>query len=635
MSMVAQGQGGVAERRARCGKCGLGWGVVEAAWGAGMSCPGCGTPVAPMALVGHYQMVRAVASGGLGTVYEGVDSITGRAVAVKVLRDELSADTRLVGEFRGEAMLAGGLHHPNVVEVYDFIEEAGRCYLVMEFLAHGSLAERIKPGPLPEAEILKIAEDLVRGLQAASMVGLLHRDIKPANVVFDGHGRARLVDFGLSMRAEEALVARGQPWGSPFYIPPERLDGAPEDVRSDMYSLGATLFHAAAGRPLFEGRTATALVRKHLKARHAPVRALASHLSAETGAIIDRCLARRPHDRFESYFELMDAIEAARRKLAAGAGIVHSARERAVPDIIGAGRERSLTFWIIGVGALGLALLGAGLWMFVGDRDKDPLGVEKTAGGPPIKVDAALANTPATLGAPEATVPSGQTIIVRFTEAEGYHEGALDHRDWAILHPGWAVPPGGGSLVRPVGWERTSSVARFLQRPIIRPGVAVRGRVRYRFAGKGSAIAPGEILRLTIWGAGFKFRKRPESGQYELSAFRTNGARGDVLASAEILAGEVIEASEAIDGTQGGSAILDLSWILRRDARPSWWHATAELRNVSQGRTLAQIASEAFEPIDPPPPDDRYESRIGVMGFPGRVDVFEWEVCSPEFSPGM
>lgn len=303
-------------RFAKCIACRHVWTIDAESWGPGMTCPACSIPAIPEQFFGHYQIVREVASGGLGTVHETIDSFTGRSACVKLLRGELFSNPEFVSDFAREAQIVASISHPNVVQVYEFAQCDGVCYLAMEFLDRGTLQSRMAAGPIPEADILQIALDVARGLQAAHAKGLLHRDVKPGNILFDSFGRAKLVDFGLSLPVDETRRQRGLVWGSPYYIAPERLEGEAEDLRSDIYSLGATIFHAAAGRPLFKASSASLMSWKHLKAQKVSVKAFAPHLQEETAWIINSCVQRNPRDRFASYFDLIGAIETAKKHIA-------------------------------------------------------------------------------------------------------------------------------------------------------------------------------------------------------------------------------------------------------------------------------------------------------------------------------
>ncbi len=343
-----------ASRFARCGACRQDWTLGEGAWAPGMSCPNCGTVITEGAFFGRYQAARRIDVGGLGEVMEAIDSVSGRTVAMKTLRHELFQNPAFLSQFEREAITLANLAHPNIVEVYEFFQDRGIHLLAMEYLDHGTLLSRVRQGgPVPERDLLRIGIDAVRGLTAALAKGVLHRDIKPANILFDAHGRAKLVDFGLALPIDEALAATGGNWGSPYYVPPERIENLPEDFRGDIYSLGVTLFHAASGRTPFQATSASAMAWKHLKAQHVSVKTFARHLSEPTAAIINRCMERRPDDRFQSYFDLLDTLESAEKLLV----FRPPTRPAPAPDLIGASNESAWALRWAAIGATALALL--------------------------------------------------------------------------------------------------------------------------------------------------------------------------------------------------------------------------------------------------------------------------------------
>ncbi len=237
-------------RYARCIACRHSWVTDADSWGPGMTCPACAIPAIPHQFFGHYQIVREIASGGLGTVHEAIDSFTGRTACVKLLRDELFSDPSFVSDFAREAQIAASINHPNVVQVYEFAQSEGAYFLAMEFLDHGTLQSRMAAGPIPETDILKIALDVARGLQAASAKGLLHRDVKPGNCMIDSGGTVKLLDFGLSVPIRKSLMTEGVIVGTPSYMSPEQFEGRPAEPESDWFSLGCTVFELITGEKL-------------------------------------------------------------------------------------------------------------------------------------------------------------------------------------------------------------------------------------------------------------------------------------------------------------------------------------------------------------------------------------------------
>ncbi len=213
-------------------------------------------------LSGRYRLVRSIGQGGMGTVWEAHDDVLNRQVAVKEVRfpPELSegelADLR--ERTMREARATARLSHPNVVTTYDVVEEDGRPWIVMELLSTQSLAELLRDaGPLPPHRVAEIGLDVLGALEAAHGQGVVHRDVKPSNVLITDGGRAVLTDFGIATTAgDPALTSTGVVLGSPAYMPPERARGRAFGPESDLWSLGATLFAAAEGRPPFEADNA-------------------------------------------------------------------------------------------------------------------------------------------------------------------------------------------------------------------------------------------------------------------------------------------------------------------------------------------------------------------------------------------
>ncbi len=185
---------------------------------------------------------------------------------------------------------------------------------------------------IAELQVLQVGLQVASGLQAAHERGLIHRDVKPGNILFADAHTAKITDFGLALLAEHEADARGEIWGTPYYIAPEKLNNEPEDFRSDIYSLGGTLFHAVAGRPPFEAESASLVALKHLKSRAVSLQAFAPDVSGETAYVINRMLHKDPNQRYDSYSELTDHFRYAIDQLTAGAGKSRTNRQRVVVE---------------------------------------------------------------------------------------------------------------------------------------------------------------------------------------------------------------------------------------------------------------------------------------------------------------
>lgn len=276
-----------------------------------IKCPECGLPQIVPAKFGGFWLIGRLGSGGMGVIYHAMDKELGRHVALKVMKKELGDNEEFVQSFKHEAQAAASLNHPNVVQIYSFGQAQGQTYIAMELVIGGRLDEMIADGnPVEEVRALEIHLQVVSGLKAASAVGLVHGDIKPANILFGQNGEAKVVDFGLASFVGQQQQG-GPVWGTPYYIAPEKARGKPVDFRSDIYSLGATLFHVLIGQPPFDGATSTDVVMARLNNPAPAITDFNQELHPETAAMIARMLEIDPANRYPSYPALLIDMEAA------------------------------------------------------------------------------------------------------------------------------------------------------------------------------------------------------------------------------------------------------------------------------------------------------------------------------------
>jgi eukaryotic-like serine/threonine-protein kinase len=266
---------------------------------------------------GNYQLERELGQGGMGTVYLAQDSGLHRQVALKILRSDLGDDPSFAKKFLEEVEVTASLAHPNIIRVFTLGEQDGRLYLVMEHLDQPSLENRMEnQTKVTERDVLEIGLGIASALQFAhEETGLIHRDIKPGNILFGRGNIPKLADFGLAAGARSALGQQDEIWGTPYYVSPERLLREPEDIRSDIYSLGATLYHAIAGRPPFEAETAEEVAKRHISDRPPPLRSLCPEAQEQTVLTLDKCLAKKTDNRWASYTELISQLADALRRL--------------------------------------------------------------------------------------------------------------------------------------------------------------------------------------------------------------------------------------------------------------------------------------------------------------------------------
>ncbi|CAN5497066.1 hypothetical protein BH20VER3_BH20VER3_15100 [soil metagenome] len=342
-----------------------------------VNCPQCGHQLRVERVFENYLVVEPLGTGGMGSVYKARDTRLNRFVALKLLRKEFAGDAEFTAKLQDEARITASIKHPHVVEVYSVGEDHGQFYVVMELVDGGSLDDRIEDEKrISEIQALEVGLQVAKGLQAALEAGLIHRDIKPGNILFADRQTAKIVDFGLALLAAQHAETEGEIWGTPYYVAPERLTNAKEDFRSDLYSLGATLFHAVSGRPTFEDETQSAAELKKLKSNPIGLREVAPDVSEETAAVIDQMLQPSPADRQSSYKELIAQLEAAH-----GSAVAREEESR--------GRWSWPRQVAVSLGAL-LAAAAIGFGLFFGLRH-----LPKESAGPPLAPAASPALDPA------------------------------------------------------------------------------------------------------------------------------------------------------------------------------------------------------------------------------------------------
>jgi serine/threonine-protein kinase len=259
--------------------------------------------VAPRTFQGRYEVTHLIARGGMAQVYRALDTRLGRHVAVKVLFPELSVDSTFVTRFRREAQAAASLSHPNIVAVYDWGEDAGTYFIVMELVTGTSLATALRAEKtMPAVRAAQIAAQVANGLAYAHRHGVVHRDIKPGNVLITDDHQVKVTDFGIAqaVSTEEGLTMAGSVMGTAAYFSPEQAEGALVDGRSDIYSLGVVLFEALAGRPPFVGDSPVAVASMHVRNAPPELRDLNPAVPEAIAAVTMRALQKSPADRYQT-----------------------------------------------------------------------------------------------------------------------------------------------------------------------------------------------------------------------------------------------------------------------------------------------------------------------------------------------
>jgi len=285
--------------------------------------------------ISHYNVLEKLGGGGMGVVYKAKDTRLGRNVALKFLPDDISQDPQTIERFRREARAASSLNHPNICTIYDAGEFDGRPFIAMELLEGQTLRNRISGAPLAVSEILDIGTQIVDGLHAAHLKGIVHRDIKPANIFLVDKGPAKILDFGLAKmgRQEQQIAALaetslrtqidrsalltspGSSIGTVAYMSPEQARGEELDARSDLFSLGVVLYEMCTGLIPFAGATAALIFDGILRSEPAPATTINPKLPVAIENILAKALEKDPDLRYQTAAELRSDLKRLKRDL--------------------------------------------------------------------------------------------------------------------------------------------------------------------------------------------------------------------------------------------------------------------------------------------------------------------------------
>lgn len=257
----------------------------------------------------RYEVIDKVGSGGMADVYKALDHKLNRYVAVKVLKQEFSTDESFVDKFRAEAQSAAGLSHPNIVNVYDVGEENGTYFIVMELIEGITLKSFIeRKGRLEIREATGIAIQIAQGLEAAHTNNIIHRDIKPQNIIISKEGKVKVADFGIA-KAASSNTLTSSAMGSVHYISPEQARGGYSDEKSDIYSLGVTIYEMILGRVPFEGDNAVNIALLHIQEEPRTLGELVQGVPISSDKIVQKCLQKKAERRYNSVVELIDDLK--------------------------------------------------------------------------------------------------------------------------------------------------------------------------------------------------------------------------------------------------------------------------------------------------------------------------------------
>jgi serine/threonine protein kinase len=268
--------------------------------------------------ISNYKVIEKLGSGGMATVYKAHELSLNRVVALKVLSSRLSQDEEYIKRFHREAQAAAKLNHPNIVQVYAIGESEGIHYFAMEYIKGESLADiKKEKNVIPATEAIAIIKPVAEALGEAHNAGLIHRDVKPSNIMIDASGRPKVTDFGIAFvtEAKTKLTQDGSIIGTPEYLSPEQCEGKAVDGRSDIYSLGVTLYEILSGQTPYQADTPVGMLMKIIKGNFAPLNEVNPDVPESVVKVVQKMMETDPQKRYADARELVRAIEEVEKSL--------------------------------------------------------------------------------------------------------------------------------------------------------------------------------------------------------------------------------------------------------------------------------------------------------------------------------
>ena len=305
--------------RITCAKCGQTIDLTEVKPLSSITCPGCEASTTAPGQIGQFMITSVMGAGAMGAVFAATDTVLGRRVAIKVMRrQEGEDDQKAQLNFLREARALAAVNHRNVVQVHTIGQHKGQTYIVMELVdGQQSLEADVNAHKqLDEKRAMEIGRDVAEGLAIASRMRLIHGDVKPGNILLSSDGTAKVVDFGLVKRTGKS-DADEPVWGTPYYVAPERVKGEPPNAATDIYSLGATLWHLLVGHPPFAGSSVKDVIMARLKNDPPDLAEARPGLSKSTVHVVMKMLARDPAERYTDYDTVIERFETVLKRLEA------------------------------------------------------------------------------------------------------------------------------------------------------------------------------------------------------------------------------------------------------------------------------------------------------------------------------
>jgi serine/threonine protein kinase len=385
----------------------------------------------------QYQLVEKIGAGGMGEIYKARDTRLNRFVAMKALSAGMAADPDRRLRFVQEAQAVSALNHPNIITIYDIVDDGLTQYMVIEFVEGKTLLELIPKGGMPIPQVIRYGSQIAEALCAAHAAGIVHRDLKPANVMITGAGLVKVLDFGLAKMIDWAaadpdgatltmtagpLTIEGTLLGTVNYMSPEQAEGKKLDARSDIFSFGSVLYEMLTGKAAFHHDTVLATLTSVLRDEVQPVRELAPDIPAELERIVNACLKKNPDDRVQSMQEVQLAFTALRQQ--SDSGTLYNIPTAAIPMPMLVPTRRSGPSPIAAIALLIILAAGGGYWWMTTHRVVPPPPVPLIHSVPSsvlaLPAEAATAPAPAPAPLPpqpvSVTLPDGMPVLLTLAQ---------------------------------------------------------------------------------------------------------------------------------------------------------------------------------------------------------------------------